>query len=263
MQLLSTLALATSAAALVAPAAPKASTKLDVATLKNPSSTEFAYGLPGNEIPGVPSSRFDFDPLGFAERASPAEMVKYREAELKHGRVAMLAITGMLFAEVWHPMLYAPSNVPAIFAFQGTLQQSSILAPVLLAIGAVETASFPGWEPTDFKMKDGYVPGSRATAHKSKFRDLHAIDATSATTAWRCGLQHDRAPDSPVDFRPGTRTSRASRPGPRTSSRPKSTYGRKSSSSTTAALPCSPASASGPRSSCNTVSPSCSRSSKR
>jgi hypothetical protein len=58
----------------------------------------------------------------------------------------MLAITGMLFAEVWHPMLYAPSNVPAIFAFQGTLQQSSILAPVLLAIGAVETASFPGWE---------------------------------------------------------------------------------------------------------------------
>jgi len=162
MQLISTLALATSAAALVAPAAPKASTKLDVATLKNPSSTEFAYGLPGNEIPGVPSSRFDFDPLGFAERASPAEMVKYREAELKHGRVAMLAITGMLFAEVWHPMLYAPSNVPAIFAFQGTLQQSSILAPVLLAIGAVETASFPGWEPTDFKMKDGYVPGSYA-----------------------------------------------------------------------------------------------------
>ena len=186
MQLISTLALATSAAALVAPAAPKASTKLDVATLKNPSSTEFAYGLPGNEIPGVPSSRFDFDPLGFAERASPAEMVKYREAELKHGRVAMLAITGMLFAEVWHPMLYAPSNVPAIFAFQGTLQQSSILAPVLLAIGAVETASFPGWEPTDFKMKDGYVPGSRATAHKSKFRDLHAIDATSAQR--RCGV---------------------------------------------------------------------------
>ena len=96
MQLISTLALATSAAALVAPAAPKASTKLDVATLKNPSSTEFAYGLPGNEIPGVPSSRFDFDPLGFAERASPAEMVKYREAELKHGRVAMAAFVGFL-----------------------------------------------------------------------------------------------------------------------------------------------------------------------
>ena len=257
MQLISTLALATSAAALVAPAAPKASTKLDVATLKNPSSTEFAYGLPGNEIPGVPSSRFDFDPLGFAERASPAEMVKYREAELKHGRVAMLAITGMLFAEVWHPMLYAPSNVPAIFAFQGTLQQSSILAPVLLAIGAVETASFPGWEPTDFKMKDGYVPGSRATAHKSKFRDLHAIDAAPAR---RRGGVVD--PTHQL-IRAGTRTSRASRPGPRTSFLPRTTAARKSSSSTTGASPCSRASASGPRSSCSMVSPSCSRSSRR
>ena len=27
-------------------------------------------------------------------------------------------------------------------------------------------------------MKDGYVPGSRATAHKSNFCDLHRIDAT-------------------------------------------------------------------------------------
>merc|ERR1711977_516930 len=65
-----------------------------------------------------------------------------------------LAITGMLFAEVWHPMLYAPSNVPAIFAFQGTLQQSSILAPVLLAIGAVETASFANLEGLSPWTKD-------------------------------------------------------------------------------------------------------------
>ena len=170
MQLISTLALATSAAALVAPAAPKASTKLDVATLKNPSSTEFAYGLPGNEIPGVPSSRFDFDPLGFAERASPAEMVKYREAELKHGRVAMLAITGMLFAEVWHPMLYAPSNVPAIFAFQGTcsstLQRRSSRRCSSRSAPSSRRHSI-GWEPTDFKMKDGYVADREHAAHKS------------------------------------------------------------------------------------------------
>ncbi|KAH8043629.1 hypothetical protein JL722_15102 [Aureococcus anophagefferens] len=74
----------------------------------------------------------------------------------------MLAITGMLFAEVWHPMLAATTNVPAIYGFQATLQQSVILAPVLAGIAAVETASFPGWEPTDFKMKEGAVPGSYA-----------------------------------------------------------------------------------------------------
>ncbi len=180
MQLLSTLALATSASALIAPAAPKASTKLDVATLKNPSSTEFAYGLPGNEIPGVPSSRFDFDPLGFAERASPAEMVKYREAELKHGRVAMLAITGMLFAEVWHPMLYAPTNVPAIFAFQGTLQQSSILAPVLLAIGAAcRGASIMTLAPSKRRHRSDAIDATASTRRHRwrrprEFTDLFA-----------------------------------------------------------------------------------------
>jgi len=155
--------LAATATALVAPKVGKPSTALGVATLKPGSkSTDFAYGLPGNMIPGNEASRLDFDPLGFAARASPAEMVKYREAELKHGRVAMLAITGMLAAEVWHPLLGATENVPAIYAFQATLQQSVILAPVLLGIAAVETVSFPGWEPTDFKMKEGYVPGSYA-----------------------------------------------------------------------------------------------------
>ena len=150
----------TGASALVPAARPSRATTVRGAASMDRST--FAGGLPGNEIPGVPASRFDFDPLGFAARASPAELVKYREAELKHGRVAMLAVTGMLFAEVWHPMLGATENVPAIFAFQATLQQSVILAPVLAGIAAVETVSFPGWEPTDFKMKEGVVPGSYA-----------------------------------------------------------------------------------------------------
>ncbi|KAH8059846.1 hypothetical protein JL720_13654 [Aureococcus anophagefferens] len=148
------------AAALVPSKTASSSTRLAGATLKDPKSSEFAYGLPGNKIPGNELSSFDFDPLGFAGAAS-ADMVKYREAELKRG-VAMLAITGMLFAEVWHPMLAATTNVPAIYGFQATLQQSVILAPVLAGIAAVETASFPGWEPTDFKMKEGAVPGSYA-----------------------------------------------------------------------------------------------------
>ena len=154
-------ALIASASALVAPARTGASTS-SLAAATRGSDSDFAYGLPGNQLPGNEQSRFDFDPLGFADRASKAEMVKYREAELKHGRVAMLAVTGMLFAEVWHPMLASTINVPAIFAFQATLQQSVILAPVLLGIAAVETASFPGWEPTDFKMKGDVVPGSYA-----------------------------------------------------------------------------------------------------
>jgi len=37
-----------------------------------------------------------FDPLGFAEKATDATLKRYREAELAHGRVSMLAVTGYL-----------------------------------------------------------------------------------------------------------------------------------------------------------------------
>ncbi len=45
-----------------------------------------------------------FDPLGFSSKADAATLAKYRESELKHGRVAMLAVLGYLSAERWHPL---------------------------------------------------------------------------------------------------------------------------------------------------------------
>jgi len=45
-----------------------------------------------------------FDPLGLSNKASPETLAKYRESELKHGRVAMLAVLGYLSAENWHPL---------------------------------------------------------------------------------------------------------------------------------------------------------------
>jgi len=45
-----------------------------------------------------------FDPLGFSKGASPETMKKYRECELKHGRVAMLACAGMITADKFHPL---------------------------------------------------------------------------------------------------------------------------------------------------------------
>merc|ERR1719230_1590178 len=49
-----------------------------------------------------------FDPLGFSKDASPETMKKFREAELKHGRVAMLACFGMIGAD-------ATSLIPRVF----------------------------------------------------------------------------------------------------------------------------------------------------
>lgn len=41
-----------------------------------------------------------FDPLGLSDGAEPGEIKLWREAEIKHGRVAMLASLGVLVAEV-------------------------------------------------------------------------------------------------------------------------------------------------------------------
>jgi len=40
-----------------------------------------------------------FDPLGFAAKANDATLLRYREAEVTHGRVAMLAAVGFLVGE--------------------------------------------------------------------------------------------------------------------------------------------------------------------
>lgn len=66
---------------------------------------EFANGLVGGEGPepmpfrwGDSKNSKNFDPVGFAER-SPEWLNWFREAELKHGRQAMLATVGLVVPE--------------------------------------------------------------------------------------------------------------------------------------------------------------------
>ena len=54
----------------------------------------FVGGLPGAAGPELKN----FDPLKFSEK-SPEWVPWFREAELKHGRVAMLATLGFIFAD--------------------------------------------------------------------------------------------------------------------------------------------------------------------
>merc|ERR1719188_1976118 len=58
-----------------------------------------AMRMSNTAIPGaLPPTGF-FDPLGFAEKATDATLLRYREAEVTHGRVAMLATVGFLVGE--------------------------------------------------------------------------------------------------------------------------------------------------------------------
>jgi len=58
------------------------------------ASTAFAGGLAGSEGPEMKK----FDPLKFSEK-SPEWVPFFREAELKHGRIAMLATLGWIVAD--------------------------------------------------------------------------------------------------------------------------------------------------------------------
>merc|ERR1712157_3946 len=54
-------------------------------------------------LPGAVSPLGNFDPLGFTKDLPVQEIKRYREAEVTHGRVAMLATLGYLVAEKFHP----------------------------------------------------------------------------------------------------------------------------------------------------------------
>lgn len=63
---------------------------------KRMSDLEYIVTLPGTPFPDGKI----FDPLGLCDGADPGEIKRWREAEIKHGRVSMLATVGVVVAEV-------------------------------------------------------------------------------------------------------------------------------------------------------------------
>jgi hypothetical protein len=59
-----------------------------------------------------------FDPLGLSAGKTDAEIKKFRESELKHGRIAMLAFVGILVGESFNPLFDGKITGPAIYQFQ-------------------------------------------------------------------------------------------------------------------------------------------------
>ena len=105
------LALIAPAAAFVAPSARAAAraAPLQANSLPlngwEPDSSKFAYGLPGTLDP-VP----DFDPAGLSADVSLDDIKLWREAEVTHGRIAMLAVVGFLTQENFHFLFVEPDK---------------------------------------------------------------------------------------------------------------------------------------------------------
>merc|ERR1712224_988793 len=108
-----------------------------------------------------------FDPLGFSTDISGGKLLFYREVELKHGRVAMLASVGILVGEHFHPLFGGDIDMPAYLAFQQTPLETFWPA-VVAAIAIPEIFSVFTFEnPAEqnpltgeyWKMKDDHEPG--------------------------------------------------------------------------------------------------------
>ena len=114
-------------------------------------------------MPGISGPLGFFDPLGYAsaDDVTEGKIRFYREAELKHGRVAMLASFGFLVAEQFHPLFGGNVDVPSYVAFQETPLQGSFF-PVVLSLAVFEIFSIFSFEnPKDgmWSIKADHVPG--------------------------------------------------------------------------------------------------------
>ena len=91
-------------------------------------------------LAGISAPLGFWDPAGFSNGTPETKMRFYREVEIKHSRVAMLAAVGFPLAEHWHPLWGGTIDVPSYIAFQATPLQT--FWPIVVgAIAVLETYS--------------------------------------------------------------------------------------------------------------------------
>lgn len=137
---------------------------------------EFAGGLRGADGP-EPNSK-NFDPLGFAE-ARPENLLFFREAEIKHGRIAMLAICGLIAPEFVRVPGEIFQNVSVLDA-HNVMVEKGPMWQLLFWISFAEIILFPtiidmdkkDREPGDFALDPLNLCKTPEKAEKYKLAEL-------------------------------------------------------------------------------------------
>jgi len=108
-----------------------------------------------------------WDPVGFTTKVGADKLLYFREAELKHGRVGMLASLGFLVGEKYHPF-YGPfgADLPAVKLLE-VPELQTFFGVLFHSLGALEVFNFlystdpfvqfglkKGWS-----LETGKVPG--------------------------------------------------------------------------------------------------------
>lgn len=124
-----------------------------------PDETKPLYGLPGASAPfGF------FDPLGFTKDMELMGVKRFREAEVMHGRVAMMATIGYLIGESTPTITYGMDTHHTIANNQIPEVPGTVLFPFFLAINICEALRAnkgwvePGLGPL-FTLRENYYPG--------------------------------------------------------------------------------------------------------
>lgn len=183
-------------AAAFAPASQRASSST---TLKAFESEVGAANLPG----GVTVC---WDPLGFVDGKDQANFDKYRSAEIKHGRVAMLAFLG--YATTWHTDFRFPGCESFPGGHQAVLEipPVDLLAPIFAICGVLEFVAF--------KQKEGSFPGDMGGGSfpvgfgpfltqgydETELRTNEVLNGRAAMMGWLTLLVHEQIDGKPFIF---------------------------------------------------------------
>jgi len=114
------------------------------------------------QLAGVTAPVGFFDPVGFTTDKSEGKIRFYREVELKHARLGMLAALGFLVGENFHPLFGGNIDDAAYLAFQQTPLQTFwpavVTAIAILEVFSVFTFNSPaGGEP--WSIRSDHMPG--------------------------------------------------------------------------------------------------------
>jgi len=121
-----------------------------------------------NNLPGATAPMGIWDPLGFAAKADERTLKRYREAEVTHGRVAMLAVIGFLVGEAVEGSSFlfdAQISGPAITHFSQVPDGWDALIVTFIGAAEAQRAQI-GWvDPAEVAydqpglLRDRYYPG--------------------------------------------------------------------------------------------------------
>ena len=151
----------------------------------------FAYGLPGN-VNIIGGEQVNWDPAGYLEGKSELEVNRYREAELTHGRVGMLASLGFIVQEKFHPLFSADGGpaidqIPQLPVWLWAVMAGGIGAAEAFRISVAfreldgeklkaETALRPGYEAGQI----GFDPLGLAPEDPAEFREMQEKELAHA-----------------------------------------------------------------------------------